>query len=156
MNASFTISLPGLWYFSIRSWYLPQIFLKRLLMHQGYIALCQMSANQAFVAIFIIIMMWAASGIFYELWNVYTKRRARWYVPGKEWKTDNVKVKIIAFVIKPGCRFTTTVYHECEIKVVCQVICLIAFTIISWDGYISFRQSKNFSLLKTIISSIYR
>ena len=36
--------------------------------------------------------------LFYELRNVYTIRRAKWYVAGKEWKIDNVEVKIITFV----------------------------------------------------------
>ena len=38
----------------------------------------------------------------HELQNVYSIRRARWYVAGKEWKIDDVEVKIIAFVIKPS------------------------------------------------------
>ena len=58
----------------------------------------------------------------YELRNVYTIRRARWYAAGKEWKIDNVEIKIITFVIQPGIKFTSTVYDECEIKVVCQGI----------------------------------
>ena len=42
-------------------------------------------------------------------------------------KIDNVEVKIIAFVTKPGWKFTSTVYHECEIKAVCQVIHFVSF-----------------------------
>ena len=35
---------------------------------------------------------------------------------------DNVEVKIITIVRKPSCNFTSTVYDECEIKVVYQLI----------------------------------
>ena len=69
-----------------------------------------------------IIIMLAALCISYELRNIYTIRRARWYVAGKKWKIDNAEVKIITFLIKPGQKVTATVYHECEIKVVCLVI----------------------------------
>ena len=51
------------------------------------------------MAISEIILVWAGSCISYELRNVYTIRRAGWYVAGKEWKIDNVEVKIITFVI---------------------------------------------------------
>ena len=44
--------------------------------------------------------------ISYELRNVYTIRRARWYVAGKVWKIDDVEVKIITFVV------LDQVYHE--------------------------------------------
>ena len=40
-----------------------------------------------------IIIIPAASCISYELRNIYTIRRGRWYVVGKEWKIDNVEVK---------------------------------------------------------------
>ena len=53
-------------------------FLERLLKPQGFIALWQKLINQAFVAISEIIIVWAASCISYELWNVHTIRRARW------------------------------------------------------------------------------
>ena len=74
-------------------------FLERLLKPQGYIALWQKSINQALVSISEIIIVWAASCISNELWNVHTIRRARWYVAAKVWKIDNVEVKIITFVI---------------------------------------------------------
>ena len=35
--------------------------------------------------------------MFYERRNVYTIRRARWYVAGKEWKIVNVEVKGFVF-----------------------------------------------------------
>ena len=54
------------------------------------------------MAISKIIVKYAASCISYELRHVYTVRKARWYVAVKEWKVDNVEVKIIAFVIKSG------------------------------------------------------
>ena len=69
-----------------------------------------------------IIIKSAASHICHELQYVYTIRTAQWYVAGKQWKIDNVEVKIIAFVTKSVRKFTSTVYDECEIKVICQVI----------------------------------
>ena len=53
---------------------------------------------------------------------MYTIRRARWYVAGKEQKIDNLEVNIVTFIIKPGSKFTSSGYHECEIKVIGQVI----------------------------------
>ena len=32
-----------------------------------------------------------------------------------------------------------TVYHECEIKVVCQVIDLLAFSTVNWGGHVFLR-----------------
>ena len=115
-NESFTIILTDLWYFSMRLKYVIR-FLKRLLKPQGCIAMWQKAINLALVAISKIIIMWVASRISYELRTVYTIRWARWYPAGKEWKINNVEVKIITFVIKPGRKFTWTVYDECEIKV---------------------------------------
>ena len=43
-------------------------------------------------------------------------------VAGKEWKIDYMEVNIITSAIWPGRKLTSTVYDECEIKVVCQVI----------------------------------
>ena len=74
-------------------------FFERLLKPQGSIALWQKSINQTLVAISKILIVWAASCISNELWNVHIIKMARWYVAGKEWKIDNVEVKIIAFVI---------------------------------------------------------
>ena len=37
-------------------------------------------------------------------------------------KFDHVEVKIIVFLMKPGRKSTSTIYEECEIKVICQVI----------------------------------
>ena len=48
--------------------------------------------------------------------NVNTVRRAGWYVAGKEWKIDYMEAKNITFVIQNGCKLTSTVYDECEIK----------------------------------------
>ena len=93
----------------------------------GYIALWQKSINHAFVTVSKFIIMWAASCISYELRNVHTIRRAQWYFARKEWKINDVEVKIIMLVIKPGWKFTSTVYQEFEIKVVCQVIWFVSF-----------------------------
>ena len=120
-NESFTISLTDLQYFSMRSDVCHRISQKTSQAARLY-RLVQKSINQALVAISKIIVMLAAPCISYELRNVYTIRRARWYVAGKEWKIYNVEVKIITFVIKLGSKFTPTFYHECEIKVVCQMI----------------------------------
>ena len=65
-------------------------------------SLWQKSINQALVVISEIIIAWAASCLSYELRNVDTIRRVRWYVAGKEWKIDNVEVKFITFIIQPG------------------------------------------------------
>ena len=78
-------------------------FIERLFKLQGYIALWQKSIHQALVAISKTIIVWAASCISYELWNVYIICRVRWYVAGKEWKIDNVEVKLITFVIYLHC-----------------------------------------------------
>ena len=85
------------------------------------------SINHALVVIFEIIIVWTASCTSNELWNIHTIRRAKWYVAGKEWKIDNVEVKIITSVIYPGWKLASTVYDECEIKVVCQVIWFASF-----------------------------
>ena len=83
------------------------------------ITLRQKSINLALVAICRIIIMSAALWISYELWNVYTIARARWYVAGKEWNIDKVKIKIITFFIKPNWKFIATVYHKSAIRVIC-------------------------------------
>ena len=76
--------------------------------------------NQALVTISIIIIMRAVLHVCYELRNIYTIRRTRWYFAGKERKIDNVEVKIITFVINHGLKFITTVYYKCKIKVACH------------------------------------
>ena len=101
-------------------------FVKRLLKLLNLIALRHIF-NQVPVAISKIIIMWTALCISYELQNMYTIRRAIWFVAGREWKIDSVKVKIITFVIKPSGKFTTTVHHKYEIKVACQVLWFISF-----------------------------
>ena len=119
-NASFTIFLTNLWYFSMRYWYLRWNFLNDFSSWKAA-SLWQQLINQALVATFEITVMWEASCISYELRNEYT-RRTQWYVAGKESEIDNVEAKIITFVIKPGWKLTYTVCDECEIKVVCQMI----------------------------------
>ena len=101
-------------------------FLERLLKPPSYTALRQKSINQALVVICEIIIVWTASCISNELRNMHTIRRARWYVAGKELKIDNVEVKIITFVIYPGSELASTVFDECEIKVVCFLFPLVS------------------------------
>ena len=48
---------------------------------------------------FVSIQFYLLASHFNELRNVYIIKKARWYVAGKEWKIDNVEVKIIMFVI---------------------------------------------------------
>ena len=54
------------------------------------------------MAISKVIIMSAVSYISYELRKVHIIRRAISYAAGKERKIDDVEVKIITFVIKPG------------------------------------------------------
>ena len=49
---------------------------------------------------------------------MYTIGTARCFVAGKEWKIDNVEVKIIKFIIKHGRKSTSILYHKCQIKVI--------------------------------------
>ena len=126
----------------MRFWYLPQKFLKQLLKPQGYIALCQKSISQALVAISKIIVKWAASCISYKLQYVYTVRRARWYVTGREWKIDNVEVKIIAFVMA-SWKFISTflwwMWHQGNLLSYNYTIRFIGYDSIQTRWFISYR-----------------
>ena len=55
-----------------------------------------------FTAISKVMIIRAAFFIFYELQNMHTKGRNKWYVDGKKWKIDRMEFKIIVTPIKPA------------------------------------------------------
>ena len=58
---------------------------------------------------------------------MYTIRKARWYVAGKEWKIDSVEVKSFTFVHIAWLKAYLHCLDECEIKIVCQMISFVSF-----------------------------
>ena len=50
--------------------------------------------------------------ISYQLRNIITRGRARWDIAPKEWKIDNVEIKIITFVIELGAKSIVAPYKE--------------------------------------------
>ena len=60
----------------------------------------------------------AAHCISCQLRNVNTIGRARWDIAGKEWKIDNVEIKIITFVMVVGVKSIVAPYNE----VICKAI----------------------------------
>ena len=53
-------------------------------------------------------MSWEIS---YQLGNINTTGRARWHIAQKEWKIDNVEIKIITFVIEFGVKSIVAPYN---------------------------------------------
>ena len=45
--------------------------------------------------------------------------KARWDIAQKEWKIDNVEIKIITFVIELGVKSTVALYNEGQVQVIC-------------------------------------
>ena len=64
------------------------------------------------MAISKVIIIWAAPCISYQLGNINTIWRARWDIARKEWKIDNVEIKIITFVIELGVKSIVALYNE--------------------------------------------
>ena len=54
----------------------------------------------------------------YQLGNINTIGRARWDIARKEWKIDNVEIKIITFVIELGIKSIVTPYIEGQVQVI--------------------------------------
>ena len=48
----------------------------------------------------------------YQLRNINTIGRARWDIARKEWKSDNVEIKIITFGIELDVKSITAPYNE--------------------------------------------
>ena len=53
--------------------------------------------------------------ISYQLGNINTIGRDRWDIARKEWKIDNVEIKIITFVIELGVKSIVAPYNEGQI-----------------------------------------
>ena len=45
----------------------------------------------------------------------------------KEWKIDNVEIKIIMFVIELGVKLIVALYNEGQVQVICWVIRCVGF-----------------------------
>ena len=46
--------------------------------------------------------------------------RARWDIARKEWKIDNVEIKIITFVTELGVKSIVAPYIEGQVQVICK------------------------------------
>ena len=60
----------------------------------------KVTAFVTFTTISKVMIIRAAFVIFYELQNMHTKGRSRWYVDGKKWKIDRMEVKIIVTLLE--------------------------------------------------------
>ena len=67
------------------------------------------------MAISKVIIISAAPCISYQLGNINTIRRARWDIAQKEWKIDNVEIKIITFVIELGVKSIVALCNEGQV-----------------------------------------
>ena len=67
------------------------------------------------MAISKVIIRLAAPCMSYQLQNINTIGSTRWDIVRKEWKIDNVEIKIITFVIELGVKSIVVPYNEGQV-----------------------------------------